>query len=377
MATGTLQGFSVLSALIDQPRSGPWTAELALEGDRVQALGSGQLTLVVGGRRFLGTPHRAPRSFAGRTGVVLVGGKGGLGATLSARFYLGCPASVPLADIVSAAGETLSASSGTAELAAHLSRWSRAKGPAGEALDVLAEHVGATWRVLDDGTVWFGAETWPAADAPAELDVDPAQDVAVFAGDIPSLSPGTTLGGRRIGRVTHQLTESALRATVYFETTSAAWQRGRGGLDATIRRHQAPLRYFGQYAGTVVKLDAAGKLEVKLDTDELPNPTACPIWHGFPGTSVRGAVEGRRVLVGFENGDPEKPYVAGWAEGGTNKLGSLLLVQNAQSMALLPPQWFSAGTAGNTAAAAALAAALAAGNVAYLLPITVPVVEAT
>lgn len=103
-----------------------------------------------------------------------------------------------------------------------------------------------------------------------------------------------------------------------------------------------------------------------------------PLRHGLPGITLELDVsQSPRVLLGFEGGDPKRPFAALWSSGGTAKIGSVLIAQNAGSLALLPPQWFPAGTAGDATAAAALAAVLSAGNVGYLLPLTTPILKVT
>lgn len=47
--------------------------------------------------------------------------------------------------------------------------------------------------------------------------------------------------------------------------------------------------------------------------------TGVPIRHGLPGVRVRVAV-GSRVLLGFENGDPRRPYAALWQRGSIEEI---------------------------------------------------------
>lgn len=102
-----------------------------------------------------------------------------------------------------------------------------------------------------------------------------------------------------------------------------------------------------------------------------------PLRHGLPGVTLELDV-GRRpkVLLGFEGGDPTRPYAALWSAVGTAKLGSMLIVQNGTSFALISATWFAAGTAGDAAAEAARLAALGAGNIALLVPVTAGIVAA-
>jgi hypothetical protein len=85
-------------------------------------------------------------------------------------------------------------------------RWARSAAAA--ALDVLADaaaqQLGAevTWRILGDGSIWLGPETWPAATLPASaevIDPSPLVPFTVIACEVPALLPGVDLAG--VGRV--------------------------------------------------------------------------------------------------------------------------------------------------------------------------------
>lgn len=60
------------------------------------------------------------------------------------------------------------------------------------------------------------------------------------------------------------------------------------------------------YFAKVVAIDGS-KVDVQLDTTEIPSPTSIPLYLGLPSSTVEGIV-GSRVLVGFRNGDPSQPY---------------------------------------------------------------------
>lgn len=155
-----------------------------------------------------------------------------------------------------------------------------------------------------------------------------------------------------------------------------ARDRLAGALEKLVAWFTRERPFLKLYPASVVVQNADGTLDLLPEDEAIRGGglQGIPIRHGLPGVTVQVGA-GQRVRVGFDGADRRAPYAALWDTAGTAKVGSLLVVQNAQSMALLPPQWFAAGTSGNAAAQVALAAALAAGNVAYLVPLTVPVVE--
>jgi hypothetical protein len=84
---------------------------------------------------------------------------------------------------------------------------------------VLVDFLGATWRSALDGTVWVGAETWPAS-ALNDYDVVDrrAEDGRLeLVTPTPVLIPGTTLAGDRIGRVTYRVTAESVRLEAFID----------------------------------------------------------------------------------------------------------------------------------------------------------------
>ena len=78
-------------------------------------------------------------------------------------------------------------------------------------------------------------------------------------------------------------------------------------IDHAMRR----VDYFALYPAKVVSQNADRTLELKPESSKLPQMSKVPIRLGIPGASVRVSA-GARVLVGFENGDPKRPYAGLW-----------------------------------------------------------------
>jgi hypothetical protein len=162
----------------------------------------------------------------GRTFVRAVGGAGAMATVLEAKAYQGVPVRIPLEDLVREAGETLSPTASAAVLGLFLGRWTRCRQSAAFALAGLLASAGRVstqgapgWRILPDGTLWVGHETWPetklesytvVAEAPHRGSVDIlALEPAVF--------PGETFEGRRVSVVEHRFSSRRLVTRLFLE----------------------------------------------------------------------------------------------------------------------------------------------------------------
>ncbi len=185
----TLNGSPILSASVLMPRVGVWTADIELDSDTAPTgtvtlssdAGPSWLGTVISGAVTLGT-------WRGR----LVGGAGGLRRNLGPLAYQNPTLGDVLADALREAGETLSAASGSLAQST-TALWHRIAGPAAQTVRDVARAQGWPWRVLDDGAVWMGPESWDAADA-AELEVlapDPIGERYTVSGDVFGIRPGT------------------------------------------------------------------------------------------------------------------------------------------------------------------------------------------
>ena len=86
-----------------------------------------------------------------------------------------------------------------------------------------------------------------------------------------------------------------------------------------IRAALPRIDYYALYRARVSS-QSADKTRVGVVPDDarIPAVDDCPIRHGAPGMRVAVDIEaGAHVLLGWENGDPKKPYVALWERGAT------------------------------------------------------------
>ncbi len=81
-----------------------------------------------------------------------------------------------------------------------------------------AAPAGTAWRVLPNGKVWVGAESWPDSGVDyEELGELPHELRMEITTEAPTLLPGTSLGGRHVSYVEHRIDSSSLKTLVLLE----------------------------------------------------------------------------------------------------------------------------------------------------------------
>lgn len=217
MSSCALNGLTVYAADIAIPLTGPWVATVDVEGEAP----TGKVALEFdGGTRFEGTV-RDSGEWQGRSRAFLVGGLAKLGTALPAKLYVAGNLGMVAADVCAETGESLADGVQAALAGTPLAFWSRPKQRAALTMGDVARRAGGNWRVLDDGSVWVGVETWDPAPKPGFLESeDPFDGTAMYAEDSPLLRPGYNLNGKRIGKVTVKQTPEGLRTRVVFEAAA-------------------------------------------------------------------------------------------------------------------------------------------------------------
>lgn len=312
MAEVTVGGLRCVLCALTVPRVGAWVADVDLDSDTAPA---GRVVLSIDGVERVGAVVRgavASGSWRGR----LVGGTGGLARVLDAVALRGSTLADVLADALRAAGETPSTTSSGLERVAPL--WARIAGPASTAVADVARAAGVSWRMLSDGTVRVGADTWAEQRPSGAVDVLedlPESGRLVLGGDVLGIDVGRTLilPGRtpvRVEQIEIRATPRELRATVTAEGTT-----GLGPVvDAVIRRALRRVDYLALYPARVVS-QSGQRLDLIPDDPRVPSISGVPMRHGLPGASVTVPV-GTRVLLGFDAGDPARPFAALWEANG-------------------------------------------------------------
>lgn len=312
MPFATVNGFRILEATVSMPRGGRWVADLVVDAIDTGGL-TGAVTIQLGPSLELKGTAKRVGAFVEHVSMRVVGGAGGLMREIAPKAYQQVPLRIPLVDALAAVGETLSPLSDVAVLNTQLPHWSRMRGPASEEVRSLLARApaGVASRVLPDGTVWVGAETWPEASFEFDLlDDQPWSGEATLGVDAPSLLPGTTFMGRRVEQVTHQVTPSRVRTHVQFTAQTAGGEPLSTGtsqdLDGIIQRAMKPARYLRLFPARVVQQNGDLTLELVLDDPIAPGLSNVPLRTFVPGVTVKVAA-GARVGVMFEGGDPQRP----------------------------------------------------------------------
>lgn len=296
------------------PRVGMWTADVALDAD---AGPDGACTLTLDGVSWVGGVVRGAvvnGVWRGR----LAGAPALLGAA-PATALRGATLALVLRELAGAMGLGLAADLGALDAAAPA--WHRHEGQGSQAVADIARAAGYAWRVRADGRVWMGPEAWPTFTPASPVDVvDELAEAGrlTLAGDTLGILPGQTLALRgrapvRVGVVEHRATADDLQTVVIAEPAPTE----RGGLLAAFERLLGRLTrrvdYLGLYPARVVAQRADGTLDLVPDS---PRVAPC---QGVPYRTLRGlSVEvsaGARVLLGYEGGEPSRPYALAWEIG--------------------------------------------------------------
>ena len=321
MALLTANGVPVVRATIIRPRIGVWHADLEVDAaDAAGFAGPVELSLYDGAIVLSGTARRSGQT-RNTVYVRVVGGADGLGGELPARGYQNVPLRIPLADVLSAAGETLSPASDAGVLATSLAFWARGQMSAGKALTALLAAAGApSWRILADGTLWVGPETWPAARLQGYdlLREDPHLGRWEIGCDVPLVEPGQVLDGHRVSSVEIRVTPDKVRILLLLEDSTEA-DRMKAGLAAFVKAQFPRLDFYASYRARIVSQNGDGSLEVVPDDQRIPPLSRVPIRLGIPGAKVTVAA-GARVLLGFAGGDPAQPQAELWEYGSVTEL---------------------------------------------------------
>ncbi|WP_394845192.1 hypothetical protein LZC95_50220 [Pendulispora brunnea] len=93
----------------------------------------------------------------------------------------------------------------------------------------------------------------------------------------------------------------------------------KGALLGVVRALFARIDYLALYSCRVVSQNADGSLELMPDDARVPGLSRVEIQYGVPGVKAK-VKPGSRVMVGWQNGDPAKPYAALWEPEGLELL---------------------------------------------------------
>lgn len=325
MSLLTANNVNVLEASIIMPLYGLWTADLVLDqpdgtgfdaGTQVQILCDGGLTFV-----GVVVPDRTG-DYLDAVHVRVIGGAGGMTKAATVKGYVqpGAFVSDVLNQLASDAGETLSPDIDSGLLTTNLTAWATLEGTVSAGLVSLIDIVSPTanWRMTPDGKLLVVVETWPDDTADYELIAnDPAQRSWDLGVDTFTVTPGVNLSGvGQVNRVEHYFTEDGLRSHVL--TQLANEDRGTAAaIQALARQLTAKLDYFALYDAKVNAQSADGTtVDITPSDPRIPQLQRVPLVLGTPATVIKFA-PGNFVRLGWNDGNPEKPYACLFQGGET------------------------------------------------------------
>lgn len=350
----------VIRAEVSMQLHKEWDADADLDVPDDQDPPTGPFILNLEGVEFRGTivPARSGR-YGGRTRVKIVGGAGGLTTELQPKNYAAGVVTVRLVlgDILRESGESLSPDATDPVLDQQLPGWQRGAGQGRDHLTVLADRVGASWRVLRDGNVWFGTEGWPEVEInDPVVEEHHGEGFMASAPAQPLTYPGTVIRGQRVEQVVHRIDRSGLRSEHHARSV-------RSGLRKFTEELTRATDYTKRYRAKVVRVRDDGTVDIITDDARMQGQGIgqCDIRMPAPGMTLI-VKPGARCLVGWEDGDPSLPYASCFAQGATDALVSLQVGANARGVAhvgstvsvLFPPIMPFNGTVGGVPAAGVL-----------------------
>lgn len=217
MALITAGGFTVFRGSITLPQIGAWTADLDLDAS-ADIKGAIEIEMPEAAK-LVGTVTSGALHH-GYMRARIVAGKAGLSKPATPKFYESPKLRSVLADLAKTAGETISNTIASGVLNAPMLGWTTIEMPVGVQIAALVGSAapGASWRMLPDGTIWIGTETWKKSSVRDYriLDRRSSEGRIEIGLDTPALIPGTALGDDHIGDIEYQIDNEGVRTTAWL-----------------------------------------------------------------------------------------------------------------------------------------------------------------
>lgn len=301
--------FKVKSADLLLPYRGNWTARVDISGE--EEVPEGLVSLKWHDTTYVGYVMRAG-TYASISTLILAGGHGGLWKIIPSKMYdFNLAIQLPLSEIIAAAGEFLSPTSTPSRLFHNLPHWVRKEDEAGNQISDLSKVIGANWRVLKDGSIFFGNPSFEEQKTDNFFLQDHKPEILYsdFTTVSTSLQPGQSIKiydtTYKIACINYCLSDQGTSAYIWYHDPKlpAPEDPLHAGFSKYIREVMSYIDYHALYPGKVVLQRANGSIDVVLDSKKLPPLTSVPIRVPAPGAKIK-VTPGSRVLVSFENGNP-------------------------------------------------------------------------
>ena len=316
--TANVIGGSIMSTLV-----GNWTADLVIDQVDGTGFSGGTQVTITSENGYSRTGVIDPSRTGDRLDAVhvrVLGGAGGMLKPATARSFVqpGAFARDVVNGLVSDGGETLSTSTDAGFLTTNLTAWSVLGGNTiARNLKLLLQIVAPSmnWRILADGTLWIGSETWPASSVVYDvLDFDPAKGTYHIGAESPFIVPGISLAGvGNVSRVLDVIEAGTMHSTVWIDIPGG--DRGVNYATQEMAKQGLPgVDYYALYLCQVAS-QSSDLTTVDLQPQGARNKALIGGLQRVPVRFMAGVkvqmAPGSTVLLGWDGGNPEVPFALG------------------------------------------------------------------
>lgn len=302
--------YPLMSCEVTFALSGAWELVGRVSAEKASDV-EGSVTVTIGDQDLAGTATAGEDGAAGIY-VRVVGGAGGLGASVTPQGYTASATfKTVLDDIANAGGETISSETDSGVLST-AGRWTRTAGTVADALDAVAEAAGATWRIRTDGDIWVGTDTWDKVE-PEHTVIDEAPNRGRMIVGLEGLDvlPGQTFLDHKIVEAVYRIDERKLRAELRYGDTPV----GIGDLiGEMVRRVNGPVDWSACYLYEVQSQKSDGTLTLESADARMPDLDDVVLRAGVGGVSENKVLPRTQVIVTHENADRRRPVVIALAQ---------------------------------------------------------------
>ncbi len=302
LAAATLNGLRATSARANIPAWGCWYAEVSLDGEHAL---SGSATLKIADLTLMGTILSGGAA-KGRSTFRIVAGAGGWGRELKAKSYVNdatVKISTVIGDAAREAGETLAPVAASSRTGPAYVR------EAGHASNVLQTLSPRAWYVDELGVTRLGSRSAGAltGNVTRIAPVDKSRGKLVLAAEsVASILPGIVVDGLTAVDVLHEISSATgLRSTLWGAQNPSALD----SVEALVRQLDPDRAFRGV---TEYRVDTRTGNRLNLQpvrvSSGMPELKLVPVRPGVAGCKATVALASR-VLVGFVDSDPSRPFV--------------------------------------------------------------------
>lgn len=343
--TASVIGGKILSQL-----SGRWSADLRIDQPGASLFTAGTKVTIASENGYQRSGVIDPYRTGSRVDAVHVrvqGGANGIFNTASARSFVQPGAFVR--DVVNGlmkdSGETLDSTTSQSFLSTNLTAWSTIGGNSvARNLKILLKIIAPTfnWRILANGNLWIGAETWPAASATYDVvDFDPTDQSWLIRSESPFIVPGTNLANvGNVAQVLDVIDDGRMRTRVWVDIPGTK----RGFIDATQQMALQALPGVDYYALYVCQVQGQSSdlTTVDLAPQGARNKSLIGGLQRVPVRAGQGIkiqfTLGSTALLGWDGGNPASPYAIAGLSGDSplsialaDSVGDALTLGNGQA----------------------------------------------